>query len=81
MRSVYLLIREILIALVLGLLSLGLSASSWAHARIDAETHVVSNASRAGAEVVQRAMSRAELEAMRSTGLVRGGREGTAFRK
>jgi RHS repeat-associated protein len=34
-------------------------------------------AARAGTEVVQRAMSRAELQAMRATGLVRGGRVGT----
>jgi hypothetical protein len=36
-------------------------------------------ATRAGVETVQRAMSRAELAAMRSTGLVRGGRQGTHF--
>lgn len=34
-------------------------------------------ASRAGAETVQRAMSRAELKAMQDKGLVRGGRKGT----
>ena len=36
-------------------------------------------ASKDGVEVVERAMSRAELEATRSTGLVRGGRDGTHF--
>ena len=33
----------------------------------------------AGTEVVQRAMSRAELDAMQSTGLLRGGRSGTHY--
>jgi hypothetical protein len=37
------------------------------------------HAPRAGVETVQRAMSRAELEAMQSTGLVRGGRNGTHY--
>jgi hypothetical protein len=32
-----------------------------------------------GSEVVQRAMSRAELEATRATGLMRGGRQGTHY--
>ena len=36
-------------------------------------------AARGGTEVVQRAMSRAELDAMQSTGLLRGGRSGTHY--
>jgi len=36
-------------------------------------------ASKRGTETVQRAMSRAELEATRKTGLLRGGREGTHY--
>jgi len=36
-------------------------------------------AAEVGTEVVQRAMSRAELEATQSTGLLRGGREGTHY--
>jgi len=35
--------------------------------------------SRVGTEVVQRAMSRAELEATKASGLLRGGREGTHY--
>ena len=37
------------------------------------------NAADNGTEVVQRAMSRAELEATLDTGLVRGGRDGTHY--
>jgi len=39
----------------------------------------LSKAARGGTEVVQRSMSRAELEATRSTGLIRGGKPGPHF--
>lgn len=47
--------------------------------RLPRSASVAAAESRVGTEVVQRAMSRAELEATQSTGLLRGGREGTHY--
>lgn len=47
--------------------------------RAAARTEDVAEGAKVGVEVVQRAMSRAELNATKETGLLRGGREGTHF--